>query len=187
MPMHIEFAQECFKIVELVTSYHRDLRVSPKDSEQILDDIAPKENNWPPPLQRSSGEVNYFSFWYYLGSTEKRLIFWYWIDLATNVWIYVNGFFKNYRKNLEPKLCSRRGRIACPAIFAGSRTICISWVYPDVENHPLGVSKNLNKGLIFLHRLFIWTFQMNNLGLTFPQCVNPHLGSISLWKRRRLS
>jgi hypothetical protein len=36
-----------------------------------------------------------------------------------------------------------------------SRTTCISWVYPDVENHPLGLSKNLNKGLIFLDRSVI--------------------------------
>ncbi len=47
--------------------------------------------------------------------------------------------------DVYPKLCSRRGRIACPAIFAGSRTICIIWVYPDVENHLLGSFKTETK------------------------------------------
>jgi len=26
------------------------------------------------------------------------------------------------------------------------RTVCISWVYPDLENHPLGAFENEPKG-----------------------------------------
>ena len=44
------------------------------------------------------------------------------------------------------------------------RTACISWDYPDLENHLLGEVKRKPKCLIFLYRLFICIFQMNNLG-----------------------
>jgi hypothetical protein len=43
-------------------SYHLDLFICLKDNEQILDGIMPKENNWPLPERRPSGEVNYVSF-----------------------------------------------------------------------------------------------------------------------------
>ena len=50
---------------------------------------------------------------------------------------------------INPKLCSRRR--------GTSRTICISWVYPDLENHPF-VKCNETNRVDFINRFAIENF-----------------------------
>ena len=55
--------------------YHLDSRISPKDNDQIINSVIPKDNNWPRSNDVQLGEVSYFSFRYYL--SELSLLHYY--------------------------------------------------------------------------------------------------------------